>query len=95
MTITAGSLPPVTGITSRGEDALREAARKLESTFLEEMLSAAGAGRPREGFGGGAGEEQFSEFLLQAQADDLARSGGLGLAESIFEALKDRSNDIE
>ena len=69
---------------------LREAAVRLEAGFLREMLEGAGLGRPPAGFGGGAGEEQFASFLLDAQAERLARSGGIGLAELIVRALGDR-----
>lgn len=62
----------------------------LEGAFLAEMLGHAGLGRMPEGFGGGAGEEQFSSFLHQAQADSIARRGGIGLAERIFIALQGR-----
>lgn len=75
------------------ETALREAAAKLEATFLAEMLKAAGVGEPRETFGGGEGEEQFASFLRQTQAEEMVRAGGVGLAESLFEALKERLAD--
>ena len=75
------------------DDALREAARKLEASFLAEMLQSAGLGESRTGFGGGAGEDQFSSFLVQAQAEEMVRAGGIGLAETIFEALKERQNE--
>ena len=49
---------------------------------------------PRDAFGGGAGEEHFSSFLRQAQAEEMAARGGIGLAESIFEAMK-RQHNVE
>lgn len=69
---------------------LRHAALRLEAGFLKEMLEGAGLGRAPAGLGGGAGEDQFASFLLDAQALRLARAGGIGLAESLFEALKAR-----
>ncbi len=69
---------------------LREAAQKLEATFLAEMLKSAGLGKPRDAYGGGIGEDQFGSFLRQAQADEMVKAGGIGLAESLFEALKER-----
>lgn len=72
---------------------LRRAAQKLEATFVAEMLKAAGLGETRTGFGGGAGEDQFSSFLVQEQADEMVRAGGIGLAESIFDSLKERQNE--
>lgn len=72
-----------------GRDAqLREAAQKLEATFLAEMLKSAGLGSSRSSFGGGIGEDQFSSFLRDAQAMEMAQSGGIGLAESLFNAMK-------
>ena len=72
------------------ETRLRAAATRLEATFLKEMLAAAGLDRAAPGLSGGAGEEQFSSFLLEAQAQRLAEGGGIGLAESLYKALKAR-----
>lgn len=70
--------------------ALRKAAVDLEASFLAEMLKSAGLGKTREGFGsGGAGEDQFSGMLVRAQAEEMARAGGIGLAESIYNSLKE------
>lgn len=69
---------------------LWDAARKLEATFLAEMLKSAGLGEMPESFGGGAGEEQFASFLLDAQAEKIVEAGGIGLAEALFEAMKVR-----
>ena len=71
---------------------LRDAAKKLETTFLSEMLKSAGFGAPLSGFGGGAGEDQFGSFLRDAQAAEIVETGGIGLAESLFEAMKARLN---
>ncbi|MGH1330251.1 MAG: rod-binding protein [Paracoccaceae bacterium] len=75
------------------EQQLREVAQKLEATFLAEMLKSAGMHKTSEAFGGGSGEDQFGTFLIQAQADEMARAGGIGLAEHIFESLKERANE--
>ena len=68
---------------------LRQAASDLEASFLAVMLKSAGLGQSRELFGGGAGEDQFSSFLRQAQAEQIVEAGGIGLAERLFEALKE------
>jgi Rod binding domain-containing protein len=80
---------PAPADTAR-EARLREAALQLEASFLKEMLEAGGLGRSPVAFGGGAGEDQFASFLLEAQAMRLARAGGVGLAESLFRALRGR-----
>lgn len=77
---------------ARTEATLRVAAQKLEATFLAEMLKSAGLGKTRETNGGGAGEDQFSSFLVQAQAEEMVAAGGIGLAEALFEALKERQD---
>ncbi|MDJ0627383.1 MAG: rod-binding protein [Rhodobacter sp.] len=73
---------------------LREAAQALEATFLAEMLKSAGLGETRGGFGGGPGEDQFASFLRQAQAEEMVKAGGIGLAERLFEALKERGDGV-
>ena len=75
-----------TGDTAR----LRAAADALEAGFLAEMLTAAGLGKTSGGFGGGVGEEHFASFLVQAQAEEIVRAGGIGLSESLFAALAER-----
>ncbi|SPH19341.1 hypothetical protein ASD8599_00066 [Ascidiaceihabitans donghaensis] len=77
-------------LTPKDDKALRQAAENLEATFLGEMLKAAGLGESRESFGGGAGEDQFSSFLVQQHAKAMVSSGGIGLAESIYNSLKER-----
>lgn len=75
------------------DEALRAAAEKLEASFLAEMLKSAGLGTSRSEFGGGAGEDQFASFLVRAQAEEMVKAGGIGLSESIFQALKERQNE--
>lgn len=66
---------------------LMAVARELEASFLAEMLKSTGLGEARESFGGGAGEDQFSSFLVQEYATATVEAGGIGLAESIYESL--------
>lgn len=71
-------------------DPLFQAAQKLEASFLAEMLQAAGLGKTSESFGGGEGEDQFSSFLIQEHAQAIVQTGGIGLAETLYEALKEQ-----
>lgn len=88
------TMPPATAPRVPDENkALMAAAQKLEASFLAEMLQAAGLGESRASFGGGAGEDQFSSFLVQEQAAAMVRAGGIGLSESLFEALKERQDE--
>ncbi|WP_299403155.1 rod-binding protein [uncultured Roseobacter sp.] len=89
------AIPPITGSnTAVSQDkALRDVAEKLEASFLAEMLKSAGLGKTSDHFGGGAGEEQFGSFLVQEQAMQMVKTGGIGLSESLFQALKEKQND--
>lgn len=73
--------------TGKRNETLQALANKLEASFLAEMLKSAGVGKPREGFGGGAGEEQFSSFLVQEYAEATVAAGGIGLSETIYQSL--------
>ncbi len=87
------SLQPRDAAPPHRDAALMQAAQKLEASFLAEMLKSAGFGDSREEFGGGHGEDQFASFLVDAQAEEMVAAGGVGLAEALFEALKDREDD--
>ncbi|KIN65912.1 putative chemotactic signal-response protein [Sulfitobacter noctilucae] len=91
-------MDPIRAVPAKSNMAIRdapllEAAEKLEASFLAEMLKAAGFGTSREEFGGGAGEDQFASFLVQEHAMAMVRAGGIGLSESIYEALKEQQDD--
>lgn len=93
MQITNGLVAPptlLTHATSPQDQKLRAAAEKLEATFLAEMLKTAGLGKAPTSFGGGEGEDQFASFLIQEQAGHVVEAGGIGLAEKIFETLKEQ-----
>lgn len=85
------ALPPPVALhapVAPDDEALRTAARAAEAAFLAEMLRFAGLGQARAALGGGAGEAQMSGMLARAQAEVFAESGGIGLAQVIFEALQ-------
>ena len=64
-----------------------KAAEALEAHFLAEFLKESGVGALPNGFGGGAGEDQFSSFLSQEYAKEMAQSGGIGLQSAIIRSL--------
>lgn len=81
---------PIPGLPAPVNDrrqTLMAKAEELEATFLAEMLAHSGLGEMEGSFGGGAGEAQFSSFLRQEQARLLVDSGGIGLAEMIFNTM--------
>ena len=84
--VTAVNAASPRALTGRDEK-LWTLARDLEASFLAEMLKSAGVGKPRDTFGGGAGEDQFSSFLVREYAEAATQSGGIGLRESIYRSL--------
>jgi Rod binding domain-containing protein len=72
---------------------MAEAARNLEARFIAEMLKSAGFGEQENSFSGGPAAGQFASFQRQAIADDMARNGGIGLAEHILKSMMEASND--
>lgn len=79
--------------TSTRVTRMRQAAEELEANFLAEMLKSAGLGETQDAFGGGEGEGQFSSLLVRAQADQIAKAGGIGLADMFFKALMETAHD--
>lgn len=94
MTPITNAFAPAARVGPGRDTALMEAAQNLETVFLAEMLQSAGLGQTSEVFGGGAGEDQFASFLVQEQAKQIVQSGGIGLAQSLYEALKEQTHDI-
>lgn len=82
------SVAPAGHAPVRHESKLRARAVELEGQFLAEMLRHAGYGSPGTTFSGGIGEEQFASFLCEAQAQAMARNGGIGLAEHFFTIMQ-------
>lgn len=76
-----------TATTALRQDLLMAKAEELEAGFLAEMLAHSGLGEMQGAFNGGAGETQFASFLRQEQARLIVESGGLGLAELIFNSM--------
>lgn len=80
-------LPPLPAPQTTRRDMLMSKAEELEASFLAEMLAHSGLGETQGAFGGGEGEAQFTSFLRQEQARLIVESGGIGLAELIFNSM--------
>jgi len=92
---TAGAARPsparLSPVSTAADGDLMEAARAFEAAFLAEMLAHTGLGQMRESLNGGPGEAAFAGQLLQEYAADMARRGGLGLADAIAASLRMRA----
>ena len=59
-------------------------AQSFESSFLSNMLGQMFEGVSTDGpFGGGQGEQAFRSFLMDAFAQQMTKSGGVGVAASV------------
>ncbi len=83
--------PPNSAVTK--EMSARQAAEKLEATFLAEMLKSAGFGEQENSFSGSAGEDQFASFQRTAMAEQMVKRGGIGLAEAFYKSMMEKTND--
>ncbi len=85
------AVPPKAALSDASS--AREAAQKLEATFLAEMLKGAGFGKQENSFSGGPGEDQFASFHRQAVAEEIAKTGGIGLAEHFLNAMMEARDE--
>lgn len=64
---------------------MRQTAIDFEASFLSQMLKPMFEGLSTEApFGGGAGEEMWRGFLVEEMAKSTARSGGIGIADTVM-----------
>ncbi len=100
MQVTTTGLPLTTDgstssrvVSAEQQEKMRDTAQALEASFLSEMLKYTGLGENKSEFSGGVGEEQFSSFLREEQANEMAKAGGIGLAETIFNSMLKRAQN--
>lgn len=76
--------PVVTAADLAKRGAIKETAEKFEAQFLSVMLgqmfTATDLGAP---FGGGPGEDMFKSFMTEAFGKQMAKSGGIGVADAV------------
>ena len=71
------------GVKCPGPAPMARAGDQLETAFLAEMLKIAMPDQGAGAFGGGAGESQFSSFLVEQHAALLASRLDLGLTDRL------------
>lgn len=84
----ATSAAPTLERTPPTPAALRRAAMDFEAQALGALLQPMFQGlETKAPFGGGAAEAQWRPMMVDAIAKDLARAGGLGLADAVLREL--------
>ena len=77
-------LAPPTPSQTASRAAIHKTAQKFESQFTSTMMGMMFEGLSTEApFGGGAGEEAFRSFLMDAFADQISKRGGIGVANAV------------
>ncbi|MEE8549613.1 MAG: rod-binding protein [Alphaproteobacteria bacterium] len=66
----------------------RKAAEDFEAFFLAQFIDRMFADLPTDGmFGGGQGEKVFRSLLSQEYGKVMARTGGVGIADSVYREI--------
>ena len=73
---------------ARQLEQINEAAEEFEAVFIAEMMKPMFEGIKSDGmFGGGRGEEVFRSLLLQEYGKVMAKTGHIGIADSVKNEL--------
>jgi peptidoglycan hydrolase FlgJ len=88
LSVSPGLLAPSPEAASAAELAkrgkIKATAEDFEASFLSIMLQQMFQGvQVDTPFGGGPGEEMFRSFMTDAMAKQMAKSGGVGVADSV------------
>lgn len=90
--MTPQPLPKETSVApsrAREEAKLEQACQQFEEMFLHQMLAQMRKTVPKGGMlGGGEKEEMFQGMLDQERAKNWAQEGGIGLANMLFQQMK-------
>jgi len=80
----AQAAPSAKAAAGRGPDAARATGEDFEAFFISQMLDHMFSGLKTDGlFGGGAGEDTYRGLLNQEYGKVIAKSGGIGLADTV------------
>ena len=71
---------------------LKETSRKMEASFLNIVFKAMEKTVPKSSLSGGTSNSLASMLFSTTMADAVAEQGGFGLADQIFESLKESDN---
>lgn len=73
------------------EGKLKTACQEFEQLFLTQMLAQMRSSMPKSDFmGGGQQEEMFNGMLDQERAKSWSQDGGVGLANLLFQQMKEQ-----
>lgn len=73
-----------------GDDAIRQAARDFEASYIAQMLTFSGLDKALT-MGGGGDMSAFTSFYIESFAEQIADNGGFGLAEKFYDRIDRKS----
>lgn len=83
--------PSKNNVRSRDDAALKKACTEFETIFIESVIKAMRKTVPKDGlFSGGFGEDMFQELFDQEIAGEMARCGGFGIADTLYNQLNSK-----
>jgi len=89
--LTSSQVPVTPAMAQKLQSAppqLRKQAQDMESLFINTLVSQMFSGlNARNGFGGGYAEETWRSMQSEQISNQIAKSGGVGLADSILGEL--------
>lgn len=75
---------------AQDEAKLMDACKQFETLYLTQMLGQMSKTGGSGLMGGGQGEEMFQGMLNEERAKSMAQDGGIGLANILFQQMKDQ-----
>ena len=73
----------------------KQVSQQFEGVLISQMLNDMFAGVKTDGmFGGGAGEEMFRSLMIDEYGKQIAKQGGLGLADHVTRELLKRQEGL-
>lgn len=76
--------PAIDPRQAKSVEAARKTAVEFEAMFLTQMVEQMFSGIKTDGyFGGGQGEKMFRSMLSQEYGQEMAKSGGIGIADMV------------
>ena len=79
---------PLVNASKLDKDAAYQAATDFEAQVLSILNQSMFAGIETDGyFGGGHGEEMFRSMLVEEYSNEMVKTGGLGLTDTIYRQI--------
>ena len=84
----ATALSPQITLAANQHASVRKTAEEFKGVFLNVMMSNMFAGLETDGpFGGGQAEETYRSLFVEEIANEIARTGGVGIADALMRDL--------